>query len=61
MESLKGNLKNLSDVPGLAEISSSLDASNLLKQNLDGDSGIMSMEELRTFIGTYQRKRAAEL
>lgn len=61
MEHFKGKIKDLSDIPGLADVCASLDGSNLLKQNLDGDSGIMSIEELRAFIGTHQRKRAAEL
>lgn len=63
MEHLKENMKNMSDTPVLAHICASLDRCNLLKQDDKDGSGSTStsIEELRAFIGTGRKKRAAEL
>lgn len=61
MEYLKGQLKDFSAIPALAESSASLDGCNLLKHTIDGSFGTMSIEELWVYIGTDKRKRIAEL
>ncbi|XP_059658308.1 uncharacterized protein LOC132304566 [Cornus florida] len=59
MQYLKGQLEDLSDVPGLAESSGILDKCNLLKCDINDSFGTMCIEELKSFTG--RRKRVAEM
>ena len=61
MEHLKGELKDVSVIPDLAESSRFLDSCNLLKSDLNDDFGTLSVEELWAYVGTDHRKRIAEL
>ncbi|KAE9455885.1 hypothetical protein C3L33_12213, partial [Rhododendron williamsianum] len=61
MEHLKGQLKDVSIIPGLAESSSFLDGCNILNSKLSDTFSTMDIEELRSFVGTDQRKRLAEM
>ncbi|XP_058213981.1 uncharacterized protein LOC131325649 isoform X1 [Rhododendron vialii] len=61
MEHLKGQLKDVSVIPGLAESSSFLDGCNILNSKLSDTFSSMDIEELRAYVGTDQRKRLAEI
>ncbi|KAG5552853.1 hypothetical protein RHGRI_010831 [Rhododendron griersonianum] len=61
MEHLKGQLKDVSVIPGLAESSSFLDGCNFLNSKLSDTFSTMDIEELRAYVGTDQRKRLAEI
>uniref|UniRef100_A0A5B6YJQ4 Uncharacterized protein n=1 Tax=Davidia involucrata TaxID=16924 RepID=A0A5B6YJQ4_DAVIN len=61
MEYLKGQVKDLADIPGLAEYSALLDGCNLLKRNFNNSFDTMNIEELRAYVGADKRKRIAEL
>ncbi|KAA8540249.1 hypothetical protein F0562_024188 [Nyssa sinensis] len=61
MEYLNGQIKDMADIPGLAESSAILDGCNLLKRNLDTSFDTMDIEELRAYVGADKKKRIAEL
>lgn len=61
MEHLKGQLKDVSVIPGLAESSSFLDGCNFLNSKVSDTFSTMDIEELRAYVGTNQRKRLAEI
>ncbi|KAF7146345.1 hypothetical protein RHSIM_Rhsim04G0112200 [Rhododendron simsii] len=61
MEHLKGQLKDISVIPGPAESSNFLDGCNFLNSKLSDTFSTMDIEELRAYVGTDQRKRLAEM
>ncbi|KAH7842468.1 hypothetical protein Vadar_005635 [Vaccinium darrowii] len=61
MEHLKGQLKDVSVIPGLAESSSFLGGCNFLNSKVSDSFSTMDIEELRAYVGTNQRKRLAEI
>ena len=60
MEYFKGRVQDLS-IPDLAESAKFLDGCNLVKSTTDEKFATMSIEELKEYIGTEQRKRLAEM
>lgn len=57
MEYLRGRVKDLSDIPGLAGLDKFLNECNLLKCGLNDT---MSTEELKAYICTNSKRRTSE-